>query len=490
VKRLNDILKGIHILRREGPDVPGVDDLTFDSRNIQPGCMFVAIKGTHTDGHSFIDQAVVQGAGVVVCEMIPERIHPEALYLQVESSSLALGQLASNYYDHPSLKLKLIGITGTNGKTTIATLLYRLFLQLGRQAGLISTIEYYINDRVFPSTHTTPDPIVLNRLLDEMVKAGCSHCFMEVSSHGIAQGRIAGLEFRGGIFTNLTHDHLDYHVTFRDYLLAKKKFFDALPSGAFALTNADDRNGTIMVQNTPARIYTYALKSPADYMCKIIESNIEGLELEFDKVRAWFRLVGEFNGYNLLAVYAAALLLDEDPATVLTGLSNLAPVTGRFETLRSNDKVVAIIDYAHTPDALINVLQTIQSVKPGNSRVISVVGAGGDRDKTKRPLMGKIASEKSDQVILTSDNPRSEDPQQIIDEMMSGIDQLLRKKVLTITDRREAIRTASALAHSGDIILIAGKGHERYQEIKGVRHHFDDKEIIESIFLTRSANYN
>ncbi len=488
MKKVDDILKGIQVLRKEGPEIPAIEQLVFDSRKAGSGTAFVAIRGTHADGHAFIPQAIGQGTRMIICEQFPERLHPGIQYIQVDNTARALGFMASNFYENPSLRLKLIGITGTNGKTTIATLLYRFFLQSGYRAGLISTIEYYINKKSYPSTHTTPDPLAMNKLLHEMVEAGCEYCFMEVSSHGISQERITGLRFAGGVFTNLTHDHLDYHPTFRDYLMAKKRFFDGLPQEAFALTNADDKNGLVMVQNTAARKYTYSLKSLSDFRCRIIENTIEGLQLEFGSERVWFRLTGEFNAYNILAVHSTALLLGMESTNLLTRLSPLSPVAGRFETLRSADGVVAIIDYAHTPDALLNVLRTIHTVRPASVRVITVVGAGGDRDRAKRPVMARIACSMSDRVILTSDNPRSEDPQVIIDEMRSGIEPEAIPKVLAIADRREAIRTASALAEAGDIVLIAGKGHEHYQEIKGIRHHFDDKEEIKAVFALRSAN--
>lgn len=487
---LDDLLTGLNVLQTAGNLPKEVAAIHFDSRTVRADSMFVAIRGSVADGHVFIEPAIRNGARIIICEEIPETLHPQVGYLMVEDSSQALGIVASNYYGNPSRKLQLVGITGTNGKTTTATLLYRLFRSLGKNAGLISTIHNRINETIIPATHTTPDALRMNQLLINMLQEGCSHCFMEVSSHGITQGRIAGLTFSGGIFTNLTHDHLDYHKTFKEYLQAKKQFFDQLPARAFALTNLDDNNGLVMTQNSRARIYTYALKHLADFRCRIIENRMEGLQLEITGQRVWFRLAGEFNAYNLLAVYSAAVLLGEDPAGVLTALSYAEPVTGRFDTLESPDHVTAVIDYAHSPDALMNVLETLQAIRTSHQKLIAVVGAGGDRDASKRPEMGQIAAAKSDRVIFTSDNPRSEDPGEIIQQMVEGVEASHKMKVVVIPDRREALKTASLLAMPGDVILVAGKGHETYQEIKGVRYPFDDRKIMEEILLNRILNPN
>jgi UDP-N-acetylmuramoyl-L-alanyl-D-glutamate--2,6-diaminopimelate ligase len=482
MKNLSDILKRVAVKQLTGASDLNIGDICFDSRKVTPGCLFVATHGTQTDGHKFIVMAVEKGAVAVVCEEIPDGAPSSATYVLVADASLALGFLASAFYDEPSSRLKLVGITGTNGKTTTVTLLYRMMKQLGHRAGLISTVKNYVHDREVSATHTTPDSIQLNRLFAEMVADGCEYCFMEVSSHSIVQHRIAGLQFAGGIFSNLTHDHLDFHKTFEEYLKAKKMFFDDLSGDAFALTNIDDRNGRIMVQNTKAAVSTYALRSMADYHCKIIESHFDGMLLHIQGIEVWSHFIGEFNAYNLLAVYSAAILLGQDKDDVLRILSELTSVSGRFEYLRSNTGITAIVDYAHTPDALDNVLRTINQIRGGHEQLITVVGAGGDRDRTKRPIMAKVAVENSTRVILTSDNPRSEEPEAILAEMMVGVDAVNRKKTLTITDRREAIRTACMLAQKGDIILVAGKGHEDYQEIKGVKHHFDDKEVIREQF--------
>lgn len=485
---LDDLITGLHVLQMTGNLPAEVAAVQFDSRRVSAGSMFIAIRGSAADGHAYIDQAIRHGAGIIICEEFPETFCPQVGYLLVEDSATALGIVASNFYGNPSKELHLVGITGTNGKTTTATLLYRLFRSHGKNAGLISTIHNRINDTIIPATHTTPDALRLNQLMLTMLREGCTHCFMEVSSHGIAQGRIAGLTFSGGIFTNLTHDHLDYHKTFKEYLQAKKHFFDQLPARAFALTNLDDRNGLVMTQNTQARIITYALKHLADFRCRIIENRMEGLQLEIGGQRVWFRLAGEFNAYNILAVYSAAVLLGEEPSGVLTSLSNTEPVTGRFDTLNSPDGVTAVIDYAHSPDALQNVLDTLQAMRTSDRKLIAVVGAGGDRDTAKRPEMGKIAAAKSDRVIFTSDNPRSEDPQEIIRQMVEGVETGHMRNVVVIPDRKEALKTASMLAKTGDVILVAGKGHETYQEIKGVRYPFDDRQIMEEIFLTRIPN--
>lgn len=461
-----------------------IDELTFDSRKVKGGSCFFAIRGTQSDGHSYIPKAIESGATAIVCETLPAECPSNVTFIQVDDSSVALGYMASAFFGNPSQKLKLVGITGTNGKTTTVTLLYRLARRMGHKAGLLSTVVNYIDDVEVPSTHTTPDPIQLNALLKQMVDTGCDYCFMEVSSHSVVQNRIAGLTFAGGIFSNITHDHLDYHKTFAEYLKAKKRFFDHLPADAFALTNADDRNGMVMVQNTKAKVYTYSLRSMADFRCKVIENHFDGMMLNIDGVEVWTRLLGRFNAYNLLAIYSTLLLLGFEKNEVLTGISDVTPVSGRFEYVRSGHGVTAVVDYAHTPDALENVIKTINEIKSDDQRLITVVGAGGNRDKTKRPVMAKVAAELSDIVILTSDNPRSEEPQDIINDMKAGVDASQAKKVITIVDRREAIRTACMLALKGDIILVAGKGHENYQEIKGVKHHFDDKEVLIEIFKT------
>jgi len=486
MKYLSDIIEGLAFTELQGSADMEITAIVFDSRKVIPGCMFVAIKGTLSDGHDFIQQAVHNGAVAVICEDLPARVTGEVDFLMVADSTVALGIVSDNFYGHPSSKLKLVGVTGTNGKTTIATLLYKLFRDLGYKCGLLSTVENKINDQVFQATHTTPDPVELNRLIDEMVNQGCDYCFMEVSSHAIAQHRIGGLKFAGGIFSNLTHDHLDYHKTFDSYLKAKKAFFDGLPANAFALTNNDDKNGNVMLQNTKAHKKTYGLKSMADYKAKILENQFEGLLLQIDGEEVWFKMVGTFNAYNLLAVYAAAMLLDQDKAKILTSLSKLTGARGRFDYIVSPNKIIGVVDYAHSPDAVQNILSTIHDIRKGNEKVITVLGCGGDRDKTKRPIMAKAACEWSDKVILTSDNPRSEDPGQIIKDMEAGVDAAFRRHVLSIADRREAIKTACMLAKPGDIVLIAGKGHEKYQEIQGVRNHFDDmEELVEQFGLMK-----
>ncbi|MDP1623488.1 MAG: UDP-N-acetylmuramoyl-L-alanyl-D-glutamate--2,6-diaminopimelate ligase [Bacteroidales bacterium] len=462
-------------------DIP-ISGIQFDSRKVRPGNLFFAIRGTTFDGHEYIDQAIAKGASAVVCEQLPEVVNDKVTYVVTAKTSAALGHVASIFYGNPSEKLKLIGITGTNGKTTTVTLLYRLFLELGFGAGLISTISNMINQTEIPATYTTPDPVQLNELLARMVHDGCTYCFMEVSSHAIDQQRIAGLSFAGGIFTNLTHDHLDYHKTFDQYLQTKKSFFDHLPESAFALINKDDRNGKVMVQNTQAAKFTYSLQSMSDFRCRIVENRFHGIQLNLDGTEAWFKLIGTFNAYNLLAVYASAVLLGQDKTEILTSLSKMEPVAGRFNYVMSPDQVTAIVDYSHTPDALKNVLETINEIRGRHEQVITVVGAGGNRDVAKRPVMAKIATNLSDRVILTSDNPRNEEPEAILAEMFAGVEIHQEKKVLVIVNRLEAIKTACALAKPGDIILVAGKGHENYQEIKGVRHHFNDKEALQKIF--------
>jgi UDP-N-acetylmuramoyl-L-alanyl-D-glutamate--2,6-diaminopimelate ligase len=481
MKDLQDILYGCGVTETKGVLRKEVCHLAFDSKKVQKGSAFVAIKGTQMDGHQYIDQAIASGAIAIICEKFPSKINPEITYIEVKNTGIALGILASNFFDNPSKKIKLIGITGTNGKTTTATLLYQLFTHLGYQCGLISTIACQIGQTVLPSTHTTPDAIRINELLTEMVQAGCEYVFMEVSSHAIDQGRIAGLLFTGGVFTNLTHDHLDYHLTFKAYLEAKKHFFDDLPSSAFALSNADDRNGKIMLQNCKAKKSFYGLKNMADFKAKVFENQMEGMQIKIDGNELYSPLSGEFNSYNLLAIYGTAILLGQSKMEVLTGLSMLKGAEGRFDIIRSKNNITAIVDYAHTPDALENVLNTLNSLRTHNEQLITITGAGGDRDKSKRPIMAGIASRLSTKVILTSDNPRTEDPEKILLDMQQGIDASKKARTLVITNRKEAIKTAWNLAQPGDMILIAGKGHEKYQEINGVRHHFDDKEIIEEL---------
>lgn len=456
-------------------DIFGLDS---DSRKIEKGHLFVAVKGTANDGHEYINKAIEQGATAVVCEYMPSQMEDSVTYIQVKNSADALGKLAAQWYGNPSDRLTLVGVTGTNGKTTIATLLYDLFRKLGYKTGLLSTVCNYVDDKAVPATHTTPDPISLNMLLAEMVDAGCTHAFMEVSSHSVDQKRISGLNFDGGIFTNLTRDHLDYHKTVDAYLKAKKGFFDQLPKSAFALTNLDDKSGMVMLQNTAARKLTYSLRSLADFKGRILEKLFEGTLLEVNGTEVMVHFVGKFNAYNLLAVYGAAVALGEEPNEVLLQISTLHPVSGRFETIRSDKGFTAIVDYAHTPDALTNVLNAIHEVLSDKGRVITVVGAGGNRDKGKRPLMAKESVKYSEQVILTSDNPRFEEPDAIIEDMTAGLDNNEMKKVLCITDRKQAIKTAIMMANAGDVILIAGKGHEDYQDVKGVKHHFDDREIV------------
>jgi UDP-N-acetylmuramoyl-L-alanyl-D-glutamate--2,6-diaminopimelate ligase len=478
MKILKDILYGVPLTRVIGSTSQVVETICFDSRIAVPGALFVAIRGTESDGHAFIDKAIDLGANAILCEEFPSKIRQNVNYFLVENSAKALGIIAANFYDHPSSKLKLVGVTGTNGKTTIATLLFQLFRDLGFKVGLLSTVQNQINDLIIPSTHTTPNPLVLNSLLNDMVLSGCDYCFMEVSSHAVAQARIEGLEFTGGVFTNLTHDHLDFHKTFDSYLKAKKGFFDGLNNKAFALTNVDDKNGMVMLQNTKAHKKSYGLKNIADFKAKIIENHFSGLLLDIDQDEVWFKMVGTFNAYNLLAVYATALLLEQDKLRVLTSLSRLTGAEGRFDYMISPSGIIGIVDYAHTPDAVQNVLSTIQDIRKGTEQLITVIGCGGDRDKTKRPIMAQVACDWSDKVILTSDNPRTEAPEQIIREMEIGVMPNNKKKALSITDRREAIRTACHLAKPGDIIVVAGKGHEKYQEIAGVKLPFDDKEIL------------
>ena len=480
---LSELLKYVNpdcIIGDDHIDITGVN---IDSRKIEKGHLFVAIKGTQTDGHQFIPKALELGAAAILCEDLPEERKEGVTYVQVASTEDAVGPVATVFYGEPSLKLKLVGVTGTNGKTTIATLLYNMFRKFGHRCGLLSTVCNYIEEEAIPADHTTPDPIELNHLLCRMVEAGCEYAFMECSSHAIAQKRIGGLTFAGGIFTNLTRDHLDYHKTFENYRDAKKAFFDGLSKEAFAITNADDKNGNVMVQNCKAEIKTYSIRSMADFRARIIECHFEGMYLEIDGREVGVQFIGKFNVSNLLAVYGTAVMLGKKPEDILVILSTLKSVAGRLEPIRSKEGVTAIVDYAHTPDALENVLNAIHEVLEGKSgQVITVCGAGGNRDKGKRPLMAQEAAKQSDRVIITSDNPRFEEPQDIINDMLEGLNAQQRKKTISITDRKEAIRTACMMAQKGDVILIAGKGHEDYQEVKGVKHHFDDREVVREIF--------
>lgn len=478
MKLLKDILYKTGILDVVGPTNLGISEVCFDSRKCREGSLFVAVKGIQSDGHAYLDEVVEKGVVAVVCEQFPSKKSEGVTYVRVSDSAKALAQIASNYYDSPSEKIKLIGVTGTNGKTTTATLLFHLFRSLSYSVGLLSTVRNQVNDQVIPATHTTPDPLQLNALLSAMVDEGCTHCFMEVSSHAIVQDRVYALHFTGGVFTNITHDHLDYHKTFIEYIKAKRAFFNMLPSESFALTNLDDKNGAVMLQNAKAKTYSYGLQSMSDYKCKLIENSFTGLLLNIDGQEVHCRLVGSFNAYNLTAAYATAVLLGEDKMKVLTVLSTLSSVEGRFDFVISNQKVIGVVDYAHTPDALQNVLKTIHDVNSGTGKVITIVGCGGDRDVSKRPMMAKIACELSDRVILTSDNPRSEDPGEIIQQMEKGVPAGDTRKTLAILDRKEAIKTAVALAQPGDVILLAGKGHEKYQEVKGKKSPFDDKQVL------------
>ena len=478
------LLQGIPYKKVIGNESIEITSICIDSRKSREGCLFLAVNGSQNDGHRYIPNAIAAGAAAVVCEKLPENTDKDVTYIVVENTEQMSGDIATRFYGNPSSKLKLVGVTGTNGKTTTATVLYQLFRKLGYHVGLLSTVVNYIDETPIPTEHTTPDPITLNELLSKMVEAGCEYAFMEVSSHAIVQNRIGGLHFAGGIFTNITRDHLDYHKTFENYLKAKKAFFDHLAPGAFALTNADDKNGMVMVQNTSARISTYAIGTAADFKAKIIECHFEGMYLDFNGEELGVQFIGKFNVSNLLAVFGTAVLLGEDPHEVRVALSVMRPVSGRFESLRSNSGITAIVDYAHTPDALENVLKAIHGVQEGKGKVITVCGAGGNRDKGKRPLMAQEAVKQSDRVIITSDNPRFEEPQDIINDMLAGLDEEQMGKVLAIADRKEAIRAACLMAGRNDVVLVAGKGHEDYQEIKGVKHHFDDKEVIGEIFKT------
>ncbi|WP_321333770.1 UDP-N-acetylmuramoyl-L-alanyl-D-glutamate--2,6-diaminopimelate ligase [uncultured Bacteroides sp.] len=479
--KLEELLKAVRIIQRIGTTNLEIEGVNIDSRLVKTGHLFMAMKGTQTDGHAYIPAAINNGAVAVLCEHLPEQQVEGIAYILIADSEDAVGKVATTFYGNPSSKLKLVGVTGTNGKTTIATLLYDTFRYFGYKTGLISTVCNYIDDKAVPTEHTTPDPITLNQLLGRMADEGCKYAFMEVSSHSIDQKRISGLTFAGGIFTNLTRDHLDYHKTVENYLKAKKKFFDDMPKGAFSLTNLDDKNGLVMTQNTRSKVYTYSLRSLSDFKGRVIESHFEGMLLEFNRKELAVQFIGRFNASNLLAVFGAAVLLGKKEEDVLVALSTLHPVAGRFDSIRSSKGYTAIVDYAHTPDALVNVLNAIHGILQGDGKVITVVGAGGNRDKGKRPIMAKEATRASDRVIITSDNPRFEEPQDIINDMMTGLDASDCKKTLIIADRKEAIRTACMLAQQGDVILVAGKGHENYQEIKGVKHHFDDKEIIKEI---------
>jgi len=481
VKKLKDILYKTAIEAIQGSTEIAVNKVEFDSRKVAVGDLFVAIKGTTSDGHLYIQKAIQQGAVAIICEVFPDIVSEKTTFVRVNNSQKALAFIAANFYDNPSEKLKLVGVTGTNGKTTIATLLYTLFENLGYQSGLLSTIKIKVHNQEFPATHTTPDSITINKYLAAMVEQGLEYCFMEVSSHGIDQSRIEGLFFSGGIFTNLTHDHLDYHQTFAEYRDVKKSFFDQLPKTAFALSNIDDKNGSVMLQNTQARKRTYSLKSYSDYKTYVLENQFSGLLLKIDNIVIYTQLIGNFNAYNLLAIYATAIELGVEKEEALVHLSSLESVSGRFQYIVSKTKITAIVDYAHTPDALENVLKTISEIRTRNEQLITVVGCGGDRDKTKRPIMAEIASRLSDKVIFTSDNPRTENPETIISEMEVGVDAHNYKKILAITDRKQAIKTACTLANPNDILLIAGKGHETYQEMDGIKHNFDDMQIVKEI---------
>ena len=480
--KLQDILYNVHLQSVSGTTNLDIKDIKLDSRSVTAGSLFVAINGTASNGHSFIPAAVEKGATVIVCEVMPALQSAGVTYIQVDNSGEAAAFMADNFYGQPSKKVKLVGVTGTNGKTTIATLLYKVFTRMGYTCGLISTVQNHIGDKVVPATHTTPDAVNIQSLLSEMVVAGCSHVFMEVSSHAIHQDRIAALHFAGGLFSNITHDHLDYHKTFDEYIRVKKKFFDKLPSSAFAISNLDDKRGQVMLQNTNAKKSFYSLKTVADFKGKILENNLTGLVMTVNEKEVHFRLIGEFNAYNILAVYGAAISLGENIDEVLTTLSMVTGAEGRFDYIISNSSIIGIIDYAHTPDALENVLGTIKKLRQGNEQVITVIGCGGDRDKTKRPVMAQVACELSDKVILTSDNPRSENPEDILKDMEDGLKSAAKRKSILIQERKEAIKTAVSLAAPFDILLIAGKGHEKYQEIKGVKYPFDDMQVLQEMF--------
>ena len=480
---LKDILYKASIRSVTGDTNTAITDLQIDSRKVCAGGCFIAVKGYAADGHAFIETAIMNGAIAIVCEVLPENLQAQVTYVQVENSAVAAGWMSHNFYGEPSLKIKLVGVTGTNGKTTIATLLWKLFTALGYKCGLISTVQNQIGEQVLSSTHTTPDAVSINKLLKQMQDGGCKYVFMECSSHAIHQHRIAGLQFAGALFSNITHDHLDYHKTFDEYIRVKKSWFDGLPSSAFAISNRDDKRGMVMLQNTAAKKFYYSLKTMADFKGKILENSLVGLHMTVNEQEVYFRLIGEFNAYNLLAVYGAAICLGQDKQAVLQTLSSLTSAEGRFDyTVSQHDKIVGIVDYAHTPDALLNVLATIKNLRQGHEQIITVVGCGGDRDKTKRPIMAEVACEYSNRVIFTSDNPRSEDALQILKDMEAGVSVVARKKYISIADRREAIKTAVSLADKEDIVLIAGKGHEKYQDIKGVKYDFDDKQVLAEMF--------
>jgi len=480
---LQDLLYKVAIRSVKGHTHAVITGLSIDSRNVQAGNCFIALKGSKTDGQEYIESAIAKGAVAIVCEELPPVINESITYVQVENAADAAGYMSHNFYGEPSLQIKLVGVTGTNGKTTIATLLWKLFTALGYKCGLVSTVQNQIGDKVIAATHTTPDAVSINALLKQMVDEGCTFAFMECSSHAIHQSRITGLQFRGALFSNITHDHLDYHKTFDEYIRVKKSWFDKLPASAFALSNADDKRGAVMLQNTNAKKYFYSLKTMADFKAKILDNSLQGLHMTVNEKEVYFRLIGEFNAYNLLAVYGAAVCLGEDKDKVLQVLSSLDGAEGRFDyTVSKKESVKGIVDYAHTPDALLNVLATIKNLRQGNEQIITVVGCGGDRDKTKRPIMAEVACEYSDKVILTSDNPRSEDPLEILKDMQAGVNAVTKKKVISIVDRKEAIKTAVSLAGIDDIVLIAGKGHEKYQEINGVKYDFDDKKILNEMF--------
>jgi UDP-N-acetylmuramoyl-L-alanyl-D-glutamate--2,6-diaminopimelate ligase len=485
MKKIKELIEGINIVSVSGDKNTLISMVEFDSRKVIPRSLFVAVRGSKSNGHDFIQDAVNSGAHAIICEEIPPNPAKDICWIKTTDSAKALGVAASNFFGKPSSSLKLVGVTGTNGKTTIATLLYRMFTSLGYKCGLFSTVCNFVIKKELPATHTTPDPVQMNKLLADMVDAGCDYAFMEVSSHSADQQRIAGLDFAGGIFTNLTHDHLDYHKTFDNYLAAKKSFFDSLKPDSFALVNIDDRNGKVMLQNCKATHYSYSVRGMADFRCKIIEQGFEGMNLKIQGEEIWTWFIGDFNASNLLAVYAASELLGAAKKEILTILSDLHSVQGRLEVIKSDNGISGIVDYAHTPDALLNVIETINKIREGSVQLITVIGAGGDRDRTKRPKMAAISAEGSSKIILTSDNPRSEDPEKILDDMEAGITPDLKRKTLRIADRREAIKTAVMLANPGDVILVAGKGHETYQEISGVKHHFDDREILREAFISK-----
>lgn len=483
MKQLNHILTGIGTMKLHGDTARQIADVCIDSRKVGADALFIALRGTMVDGHAYIAKAIEQGAAAVVCEELPEQLNDGVTYIQVVNAAAVAGIIADAFYNHPSQKMRVVGITGTNGKTTTATLLYKLFEGMGYKCGLLSTVSNYIHDQVETAKLTTPDAVSVHALLAKMVDAGCTHAFMEVSSHAVHQHRIAGILFAGGVFTNISHDHLDYHKTFDEYIRVKKSFFDNLSAKAFALTNADDKRGMVMLQNTKTTKNTYSLKVPATVKGKVLENGLSGLVMNVDGQEAHFRMIGTFNAYNILAVYGTAVLLGEDKLNTLAVLSGLHGAPGRFETIVSPlDKILGIVDYAHTPDALINVLATINQLRTQGQQLLTVVGCGGDRDKTKRPVMAEVACEHSDKAVLTSDNPRTEDPEAILNDMEAGLTPARKRKSLRITDRREAIKVAVSLAQPGDVVLVAGKGHESYQEIKGVRHHFDDKEVLNEVF--------